>query len=168
MTFHPAPRVRVLVDGMPEYKTFIQPDYYYNNGYWVGGIDVELKSQEQEETEIVDSDTKRAINSVNTKIDRQAGTIDLIGRRVDDAEDVLIHLQVNSGAGEVRVTNEDVNPPKSYTSFKGDGMRIFVENEQVAEATANRFNCDKGLGVQDWAIEHAENEPEVLMIYRLR
>lgn len=45
-------------------------------------------------------------------------------------------------------------------------MRVFVNGEQVAEATAQRFECDKGLGVQDWAIEHTDNEPAVLMIYR--
>ena len=158
---------RITLTNYPVMLTFIQPDWNYNNGYWIGGINTELKTQEQEETEVIDSETKRAINSVSTRIDRQEGTIDLIGQRVDDTEDILIHLQVNSQAGEVRVTNEDANPPQSYTSFKGDGMRVYVEGQQVAEATASSFNCDKGLGVQDWAIEHG-SDASVLIIYRRR
>ena len=120
---------------------------------------------EQQETEVIDNTTKRAINAVNIKIDRQAGTFDLMGQRIDDTEETLVHFQVNSDAGEVRVTNQTTNPPTSYTAFKGDGMRVYVDGQLVAEATASRFECDKGLGVQDWSIEHGDNAA-ILMIYR--
>lgn len=165
ITYSPGARFRIVVDGMPEYYTFIEPDYYFNNGNWIGGINVQLKTQEQEETEVIDNSTVRAINAVNVKIDRQAGTIDLMGQRIDDTEETLVHFQVNSAAGEVRVTNQTTNPPTSYTAFRGDGMRVYVDGQLVAEATASRFECDKGLGVQDWAIEHGD-DAAVLMIYR--
>lgn len=167
-----SPTRRIAVNnGTTTYSTWLEPDYSYNNGYWHGGIDTELKTAEQEETQVVNTETKRAINSVNTRIDRQAGIIDLYGQRITTTEGQIeesnIHFQVDSAKSEVRVTNENTYTPDAYTSFKGDGMRVYVEGEQVAEATANRFNCDKGLGVQDWAIEHGE-DPKVLMIYRLR
>lgn len=64
-------------------------------------------------------------------------------------ESTMVHFQVDSASSSVRVTNEEVNPPQSYTAFQGDGMRVYVNGEQVAEATAQRFECDKGLGIQD-------------------
>jgi len=165
VTGQPGRRLKTAITGWPQYWTFIEPNYTYSNGNWLGGINVNLKSVEQQETEVIDNTTKREINAVNIKIDRQAGTIDLLGQRVDDTEETLVHFQVNSSAGEVRVTNQTTNPPTSYTAFKGDGMRVYVDGQLVAEATASRFECDKGLGVQDWSIEHG-SDAAVLMIYR--
>ena len=150
-------------------NTILEADYTYNQA-WGGGIDIELKTAKQEETTIVNSDLEKAVNKIDVTLNRQDGIIDLMGQRVKTVEGEIeeqnIHFQVDANKSEVRVTNENTYSPKAYTSFKGDGMRVFVNGEQVAEATAQRFECDKGLGVQDWAIEHTDNEPAVLMIYR--
>lgn len=123
-----------------------------------------MQTSLQEETEVVDQ-TINKINQVNVRINRQDGTIDLIGTQVNELERHNIHFQVNTEASEVRVTNQETYDPTAYTSFKGDGMRIYVDGEQVAEATALRFECDKGLGVQDWAIEQG-NSSNSLIFYR--
>lgn len=90
-----------------------------------------------------------------------------MGETVDDIERRSIHFQVDAEDQEVRVTSQDTYDPDTYTGFKDDGMRIYVDGEQVAEATANKFNCDRGLGVQDWVIEKGKG-PNALIFYRKR
>jgi phage minor structural protein len=111
------------------------------------------------------NNTSDKLASVNIKVNQQEGSLGVLAQQVDSNNNKLIHLQVDSTKEEVRVTNQTSEQPTSYTSFKGDGMRIFVDNTNVAEATADRFNCNKGLGVQDWAIEEGSNV-NILNIYR--
>lgn len=146
------------------YPTIIEHNYRYN-GDWRGGYSIELKTEQQQETSVIDSALQREINKIDITLNRQDGLIDLMGESVNEMERNMIHFQVDAAKSEVRVTNQDTYTPDTYTSFKGDGMRIYVEDELVAEATAQRFNCNEGLGVQDWVIEHGE-DAAVLMIYR--
>jgi hypothetical protein len=120
---------------------------------------------EQAETDVIYSELEKQVLSIRTTVNHQEGLLDILGTRTDGIEADLIHFQVDGAASEVRVTNQDSESPTSYTSFKGDGMRIYVEGEQVAEATARRFECDKGLGVQDWAIEQGASA-NTLIFYR--
>jgi len=111
------------------------------------------------------NNTSDKLASVNIKVNQQEGSLGVLAQQVDSNNNKLIHLQVDSSKEEVRVTNQASEQPTSYTSFKGDGMRIFVGNANVAEATADRFNCNKGLGVQDWAIEQTDDK-KGLMFFR--
>ena len=146
------------------HKFFVQEDWDYN-GSWLGGYEFEIQTQQQEETDVIYSELEKEVLSINTTVNHQEGLLDILGTRTDGIEADLIHFQVDAAASEVRVTNQDSTSPTSYTSFKGDGMRIYVEGEQVAEATATRFECDKGLGVQDWAIEQGSSA-NTLLFYR--
>lgn len=145
------------------YKTICQEDYTYN-GVWTGGYSLDIATNEQEETKVTNSALEKATHTINTRIDRQQGTLDIISAEVNGIDDKLIHFQVNSN--DVRISREDTENFSSYTSFKDDGMRIYVEGEQVAEATATIFECNKGLGVQDWAIAQPNSDPNVLCFYR--
>ena len=144
--------------------TLVQIDWNYN-GAWLGGYKLNVQTSLQEETQIKDN-TDKKINKVNVEINRVDGTVSIIGSQVDDLERHNIHFQVRSAESDVIVTNEESYTPSAYTSFKGDGMRIYVSDELVAEATAMRFECDKGLGVQDWAIESPPNKSQTLNFYR--
>lgn len=132
---------------------------YYNQSYntmWTGGISLDINSSKQTETKVIDR-TEKNIKSIKTIVNRQEGTISLIGQKQTDIEDKLIHFQVRSEQSDVIVTNQSTDEPSSYTSFQGDGMSIYVDGTKVAEATASRFNCNAGLGVQDWVIQQDSN-----------
>ena len=43
VTGQPGRRLKTAIANYPQYWTFIEPDYSYNNGNWIGGINVELK-----------------------------------------------------------------------------------------------------------------------------
>lgn len=146
------------------YNTFVNEAWTYF-GDWIGGYDCQLQTSEQEETNIIYDPLEKAVVSINSTVNRQEGILDILGTRTTRIETDMIHFQVDAGAQEVRVTSQEDNPPTSYTSFKEDGMRIYIDGEQVAEATATRFECDKGLGVQDWAIEQTSTS-EVLCFFR--
>ena len=152
----------ILLNG---YKTLGEVYNWNYNSMWTGGFNLQLNTEQQEETDVIDTEIDRAITSLKILIDRQEGVIDLHGQQIDGLEEHNIHFQVNAPESEVRVTNQNTLDPDTYTSFRGDGMRVYVEEEMVAEATARRFECHEGLGVQDWVIEHGE-DAEVLMIYR--
>lgn len=134
------------------YNTFVNEAWEYF-GDWLGGYNCQLQTSEQEETSVIVDPLEKAVVSINSTVNRQEGLLDILGTRTTRLETDMIHFQVDAQAQEVRVTSQDTLPPTSYTAFQEDGMRIYVEGEQVAEATATRFECDKGLGVQDWAIE---------------
>lgn len=101
--------------------------------------------------------TKDKLSSVNIKVNQQDGSLGILAQQVEGTNNKLIHFQIDSSNEEVRVSNQSTERPTSYTSFKSDGMRIFVDNVNVAEATASRFNCNQGLGVQDWVIQQDSN-----------
>ena len=111
------------------------------------------------------NNTSDKLASVNIRVDQQEGSLGILAQRVDESSSKLIHLQVDSANEEVRVTNQASLSPSAYTSFKADGMRVYVDSNKVAEATSNRFECNKGLGIQDWAIEHGSSA-KVLNFYR--
>lgn len=154
------------------YNTIAQSDWSYNGG-WLGGYKLEVQTSRQEETSIIDN-TRKRLYKVGAEIDRASGEIVLMGQsineRIDDVESSVnnheIYFRVRANQGDVIVTNESAASPTAYTSFKGDGMRIYVGNVLVAEATVNRFECDRGLGVQDWAIESPTGKPQTLNFYR--
>ena len=152
-----------LTIGGTTYKFIAEIDWEYN-GEFHGGYSLNVANKTQEETQVIPEEEKK-FAQIRSSIDRQQGTLDIIGTTVEDMETQLIHFQVDAVNSEVKVTNQDASPPTSYTSFKGDGMRIYVDGEVVAEATANRFECDKGLGVQDWAIEQGQSS-NTLIIFR--
>lgn len=163
----------VTKDGVTnEYNTIAQADWTYNGG-WLGGYKLNVQTSKQEETSVIE-DTKKTLYKVDAKINRVDGEIVLMGQsingRIDDVESAVndheIYFRVRANEGDVIVTNQSAASPTAYTSFKGDGMRIYVGGTQVAEATANRFNCDKGLGVQDWAIESPSNSTAILNFFR--
>ncbi len=132
---------------------------YYSQSYntmWTGGISLDINSSKQTETKVIDR-TEKNIKSIKTIVNRQEGTISLIGQKQTDVDNKLIHFQVRAEQSDVIVTNQSTEEPTSYTSFQGDGMSIFVEGTKVAEATASRFNCNAGLGVQDWVIQQDSN-----------
>ncbi len=126
------------------------------NTQWTGGITLNIKSSKQTETKVIDK-TTNTINSIRTEVNRQNGTISLIGQQQSEIENKLIHFQVRAAQSDVIVTNQSTETPTSYTSFQGDGMSIYVDEVKVAEATASRFNCNQGLGVQDWVIQQDSN-----------
>lgn len=138
------------------YNTFVNEAWEYF-GDWLGGYDCQLQTSEQAETSVIVDPLEKAVVSINSTVNRQEGLLDILGTRTTRLETDMIHFQVDAAAQEVRVTSQDTLPPTSYTAFQEDGMRIYVEGEQVAEATATRFECDKGLGVQDWAIEQTSS-----------
>lgn len=105
----------------------------------------------------IENSTNNKLASVNIKINQQEGSLGILAQQVDETGNKLIHFQVDSANEEVRITNQSSETPTSYTSFKGDGMRIYVDSQAVAEATVNRFNCNQGLGVQDWVIQQDSN-----------
>lgn len=105
----------------------------------------------------IENNTNNKLASVNIKINQQEGSLGILAQQVDETGNKLIHFQVDSANEEVRITNQSSETPTSYTSFKGDGMRIYVDSQAVAEATVNRFNCNQGLGVQDWVIQQDSN-----------
>ncbi len=111
------------------------------------------------------NNTSDKLASVNIKVNQQEGSLGILAQQVDESSNKLIHLQVDSAKEEVRITNQTSESPSAYTSFKGDGMRVYVDNNKVAEATSSRFECNKGLGVQDWAIEQGSSA-NVLNFYR--
>lgn len=129
----------LTIGGTPTFTTF---KWNYNGG-WVGGYQFSVDTSSQEETQVIDP-----IDKVQA-----------------DVRNLNVHVQVDRVKGEVRITNQEDNPPTNYISLMGDGMRIYVDDEQVAEGTANRFNCDKGLGVQDWVMEQGAPET-VMVVYR--
>lgn len=157
-------RIRINLEDGRTPTIICQPKWSYVGG-WIGGYSLQVKTELQQETSVVDTEDERARNELSILINRNSGLIDIQGQQISDLEENSIHFQVNAPASEVRVTNQNTYEPTAYTSFKGDGMRIYVDDELVAEATRNRFNCNEGLGVQDWVIEHGENAA-VLMIYR--
>ena len=105
----------------------------------------------------IENSTNNKLASVNIKINQQEGLLGILAQQIDETGYKLIHFQVDSANEEVRITNQSSETPTSYTSFKGDGMRIYVDSQAVAEATVNRFNCNQGLGVQDWVIQQDSN-----------
>lgn len=111
------------------------------------------------------NNTSDKLASVNIKVNQQEGSLGILAQQVDESSNKLIHLQVDSAKEEVRITNQTSESPSAYTSFKGDGMRVYVDNNKVAEATSSRFECNKGLGVQDWAIEQGSSA-SALNFYR--
>ena len=113
----------------------------------------------------IENSTNNKLASVNIKINQQEGSLGILAQQIDETGDRLIHFQVDSANEEVRITNQSSETPTSYTSFKGDGMRIYVDSVAVAEATVNRFNCNQGLGVQDWVIQQ-ESEGTTLNFFR--
>lgn len=113
----------------------------------------------------IENSTNNKLASVNIKINQQEGSLGILAQQIDETGDKLIHFQVDSANEEVRITNQSSETPTSYTSFKGDGMRIYVDSVAVAEATVNRFNCNQGLGVQDWVIQQ-ESEGTTLNFFR--
>ena len=113
----------------------------------------------------IENSTNNKLASVNIKINQQEGLLGILAQQIDETGDKLIHFQVDSANEEVRITNQSSETPTSYTSFKGDGMRIYVDSVAVAEATVNRFNCNQGLGVQDWVIQQ-ESEGTTLNFFR--
>lgn len=144
------------------HNIIVQEDYTFY-GDWVGGYDLQLQTAPQKLTNVKTS--AQEILSIHTEIDRQQGTLDIIGQKTTDMETELVHFMVDAGDQSVKVSNQDDPPFTSYTSFKEDGMRIYVDGEAdpVAEATAERFECHKGLGVQDWAIVQGTNNGELVL-----
>ena len=134
------------------------------NTMWLGGYSFKANSIMQEETKVID-ETTRSINSIRTEINRQSGTVSIIAEQQNEMEDKLVHLQVRAIESDVIITNQKTENPSGYASFKEDGMRIYVQNTNIAEATADRFNCNKGLGIQDWAIVQGQS-PSVLNVFR--
>lgn len=147
------------------YNTLVQENFVYYNCY-VGGYELDLQSNAQEETSVIRNKNEQVVAGIKSTIDYQAGLLDILATRTDGIEADMIHFQVDGVAQEVRVTSQDDIPPTSYTSFKDDGMRVYVDGEQVAEATASIFECHKGLGVQDWVIAQPNNDPNILCFYR--
>ena len=152
----------ISIGGKP---TIVQIDWDYN-GRWNGGYDLQLQVSTEEEAQI-NNDLEEFKRQVGVIIDRQNDQIDIFATRISAIEEDNIHFQVVPG--EVRVTSQEMDPPTAYTGFKEDGMRIYVpeSDKPVAEATVDRFNCNKGLGVQDWAIEQ-NTTGETLLFYRRR
>lgn len=149
------------------YKTVAEVNFEYD-GQWLGGYNCKYTTMRFQETNVVDN-VDQEIAKVNVTIDHQQAQIILTGERLDEVEGqtqtLSTHFYVDGVNQEARVTSQETTSPTSYTAFKKDGMRIYVETEKVAEATADRFNCNKGLGVQDWAIEQGSNV-NILNIYR--
>jgi len=149
------------------YKTIAEVNFSYNGG-WSGGYKCKYTTMRFQETDVVDN-INQEIAKVNVTIDNQQAQIILTGERLDEIEGetqiLSTHFYVDAVNQEARVTSQETTNPTSYTAFKGDGMRVYVDNNKVAEATSSRFECNKGLGVQDWAIEQGSSA-NVLNFYR--
>ena len=147
--------------------TIVQINWNYN-GVWLGGYDLQIQSVKEQETNVI-NDFEKYVASIRVQIDNVEQNLDIAGTRITALESDAIHFHVDAPTSQVWVTNQDTLQPTAYTSFKGDGMRIYVpgSSNPVAEATKDQFNCNEGLGVQKWTIEQGKTDA-LLLFYRKR
>ena len=147
--------------------TITQINWNYN-GDWLGGYDLQLNIVKEQETSVV-NDFEKYVASIRVQIDHVEQNLEIVGQNVSALQEDSIHFHVDAPTSQVWVTNQDTLHPTAYTSFKGDGMRIYVPESStpVAEATKDQFNCNEGLGVQKWAIKQGKSD-SILLFYRRR
>lgn len=148
-----------LTVGNDTYRFIAELNQEYNVG-WSGGYTLDVENDVEQQTEVITTDKK--LVSIRSTIDRQQGILEVVAQQT---ETMSVHFVVDANDQDVKVSNQDEYPFSSYTSFKGDGMRIYVEgeNDPVASATSTMFECHKGLGVQDWAIVQGTNNGELVL-----
>ena len=133
-------------------------------GEWLGGYTLDLKTQEQKETEVV-SDEQKKIRELRTIVDRTSGQLEIVAAETEETAGGIALLE----------NHFIVRPDGVYVSFDGsldnsakilgDGFRVISDGSVVMEASKNIVECHNGLGVKGWAIVEG-SDPRVLNIVR--
>lgn len=174
-------RINFRLDGT-DYPFIVELGQTFNIE-WHGGFKSELKNERQEETSHVENVSDK-IRAIKINVDRNNNRITQLVEDIDDAEEKISLLEQTADSISLTVSelNEDMQKQQTtfsvesdgayirqgregyYSKFTDEGMQVFSNGEEIAEATADTFKAPS-FTTTNWTMRE-EDDGKVFNIFR--